>query len=182
MFAKINHLAITTDYYAVNAKFYEALFGMKTSQSPRPESAVALGDGARKLDDVGPVDHRLVDAAVLLLESLGVGLRHAILPLDVVPGVYPDFEPLVAHAAQDAGQRARPKIIGDRQPQFAGELGGVHVPIGCVAQCQQLAGMSDQAFAGGGEAGAALAAPEQRLPAHLLQLADLLADRRLRPA
>jgi len=28
MFAKINHLAITSDLYASNARFYMALFGM----------------------------------------------------------------------------------------------------------------------------------------------------------
>ena len=45
MFAKIKHLAIISDNYALLSRFYEALFGMKTSKSPRPESAVAIGDG-----------------------------------------------------------------------------------------------------------------------------------------
>jgi len=45
MFAKIKHLAIISDNYVLLSRFYEALFGMKTSKSPRPESAVAIGDG-----------------------------------------------------------------------------------------------------------------------------------------
>ena len=45
MFAKINHMAITSDHYALNGKFYEALFGMKPSSKPRPARAVVLGDG-----------------------------------------------------------------------------------------------------------------------------------------
>ena len=42
---KIKHLAIISDNYALLSRFYEALFGMRTSKSPRPESAVAIGDG-----------------------------------------------------------------------------------------------------------------------------------------
>ena len=38
---------------------------------------VALRDGARQLDDLARVHQRLVRAAVLLLQPLGVGLRHA---------------------------------------------------------------------------------------------------------
>ena len=45
MFAKLKHLAIISDNYVLLSRFYEALFGMKTSKSPRPESAVAIGDG-----------------------------------------------------------------------------------------------------------------------------------------
>jgi catechol 2,3-dioxygenase-like lactoylglutathione lyase family enzyme len=45
MFAKIKHLAIISDNYALLSRFYEALFGMKTGKSPRPQSAVAIGDG-----------------------------------------------------------------------------------------------------------------------------------------
>src|SRR5258706_5025267 len=45
MSAKIKHLAIISDNYSLLSRFYQALFGMKTSKSPRPESAVAIGDG-----------------------------------------------------------------------------------------------------------------------------------------
>lgn len=45
MFAKLNHLAIVSENYAASGKFYEAVFGMKTSPNARPESAVVVGDG-----------------------------------------------------------------------------------------------------------------------------------------
>ena len=45
MFAQIKHLAIISDNYTLLSRFYQALFGMKSSQSPRPESAVAISDG-----------------------------------------------------------------------------------------------------------------------------------------
>jgi catechol 2,3-dioxygenase-like lactoylglutathione lyase family enzyme len=52
MFAKINHLAITSDNYSTNAKFYEALFGMKTSSKGRPARAVPVGDGQIGLNNI----------------------------------------------------------------------------------------------------------------------------------
>ena len=45
MFAKVNHLAITSDNYAKNARFYQALFGMKASNTQRPARACPVGDG-----------------------------------------------------------------------------------------------------------------------------------------
>jgi catechol 2,3-dioxygenase-like lactoylglutathione lyase family enzyme len=42
---KLNHVAIASDHYALNGRFYEALFGMKTSSKPRPARSVVLGDG-----------------------------------------------------------------------------------------------------------------------------------------
>ena len=36
MFARINHLAICTTQYAMNARFYQALFGMKAANVQRP--------------------------------------------------------------------------------------------------------------------------------------------------
>jgi catechol 2,3-dioxygenase-like lactoylglutathione lyase family enzyme len=45
VFAKINHVAIASDNYALNGKFYEALFGMKPSSKPRPSRSVVIGDG-----------------------------------------------------------------------------------------------------------------------------------------
>jgi hypothetical protein len=58
MFAKINHLAISTDYYAVNAKFYQALFGMSTSSNPRPARAVPVGDRQIGLNNIPRRDGR----------------------------------------------------------------------------------------------------------------------------
>ncbi len=45
MSARLNHIAIASDYYAINGRFYEALFGMKPSSRPRPARSVVIGDG-----------------------------------------------------------------------------------------------------------------------------------------
>ena len=45
MFAKINHVAIVSDDYALLAKFYESVFGMRTSSKTRPARATTVGDG-----------------------------------------------------------------------------------------------------------------------------------------
>lgn len=45
MFARLNHVAIASDDYALNGKFYEALFGMRPARTPRPARSVVLGDG-----------------------------------------------------------------------------------------------------------------------------------------
>lgn len=53
MFAKINHLAIASDVYAVNARFYQALFGMKAGDSNgRPSRAVPVSDGQVGLNNI----------------------------------------------------------------------------------------------------------------------------------
>jgi len=41
--AKVNHVAIASDQYALNGKFYEALFGMKPSSKPRPAALRCAG-------------------------------------------------------------------------------------------------------------------------------------------
>ena len=43
--SRVNHVAIASDHYAINGRFYEALFGMKPSSKPRPARSVVLGDG-----------------------------------------------------------------------------------------------------------------------------------------
>lgn len=45
MFAQLNHIAITSDQYAIIAKFYEALFGLRTPKNPRPARACVVSDG-----------------------------------------------------------------------------------------------------------------------------------------
>lgn len=45
MSVRLNHVAIASDQYAMNGRFYQALFGMKTSSKPRPARAVTVGDG-----------------------------------------------------------------------------------------------------------------------------------------
>jgi catechol 2,3-dioxygenase-like lactoylglutathione lyase family enzyme len=45
MFAKIRHVAIVSDQYALQGKFYESLFGMTTAAEKRSDRAVTVGDG-----------------------------------------------------------------------------------------------------------------------------------------
>jgi catechol 2,3-dioxygenase-like lactoylglutathione lyase family enzyme len=53
MFARINHIAIASDLYAVNSRFYQALFGMKAGDSNgRPARAVPVSDGWIGLNNI----------------------------------------------------------------------------------------------------------------------------------
>src|SRR4030081_985551 len=45
MFAQINHVAIISHQYNTLGKFYEAVFGLKSSGKGRPASAITIGDG-----------------------------------------------------------------------------------------------------------------------------------------
>ena len=45
MFARIKHVAMVSDQYALQGKFYESLFGMTTAPEKRSERAVTVGDG-----------------------------------------------------------------------------------------------------------------------------------------
>lgn len=45
MFAKLKHIALVSDHYAVQGKFYEAAFGMRVAADTRPERAVTVSDG-----------------------------------------------------------------------------------------------------------------------------------------
>ncbi len=45
MFAKINHVAIVSEKYALLASFYESLFGMKRSSKGKINRAITVGDG-----------------------------------------------------------------------------------------------------------------------------------------
>jgi len=58
MFAKINHLAICGMNYAANARFYQALFGMKASNAQRPARAAPVGDGQIGLNNIPLRDGR----------------------------------------------------------------------------------------------------------------------------
>ena len=58
MFAKINHLAICTTNYATNARFYQALFGMKAANIQRPARAAPVGDGQIGLNNIPLRDGR----------------------------------------------------------------------------------------------------------------------------
>src|SRR5438477_504833 len=43
--AKIKHIAIVSDQYALEGRFYEAVFGMRTAADKRPDRAVTVSDG-----------------------------------------------------------------------------------------------------------------------------------------
>lgn len=45
MSTRIRHVAIVSDQYALEGRFYEAMFGMKTAAETRPERAVTVSDG-----------------------------------------------------------------------------------------------------------------------------------------
>jgi catechol 2,3-dioxygenase-like lactoylglutathione lyase family enzyme len=45
LFAKINHVAIVSEKYALLASFYESLFGMKRSPKGKINRAITVGDG-----------------------------------------------------------------------------------------------------------------------------------------
>jgi predicted enzyme related to lactoylglutathione lyase len=45
MSAKINHLAIVSENYAILGQFYQAVFGLKSSGHQRPGRAITVGDG-----------------------------------------------------------------------------------------------------------------------------------------
>lgn len=45
MTAKMKHLAIVSDNYAIEGRFYEAMFGLKTFAKAGADSAVAVSDG-----------------------------------------------------------------------------------------------------------------------------------------
>jgi len=45
MGARIRHIAIVSDQYALLGRFYEAIFGMRTADDKRPERAVTVSDG-----------------------------------------------------------------------------------------------------------------------------------------
>ncbi len=45
MFSKINHVAIVSENYARSALFYQAVFGMRTSDKTRAARAQTVGDG-----------------------------------------------------------------------------------------------------------------------------------------
>lgn len=64
MFAQLRHIAIVSDHYALEGKFYQAVFGMTTADDTRPERAVTVSDGhvglninPRKAGRPGGLDH-----------------------------------------------------------------------------------------------------------------------------
>ncbi len=79
MFAEINHMAMISPNYPLLGKFYEAVFGLKTSSKSRPNGAVTVGDGRVGLNIipkrdgyVGGLDHfgMVVDDVDAVLERM----------------------------------------------------------------------------------------------------------------
>lgn len=88
MFAKLNHLAITTDQYTLLGMFYRAYFGMKVSgDTERERSAISVGDGyvgmtliPRRPGRRGGLDH------------FGIEVADFAKACDRIAAKYPDIE------------------------------------------------------------------------------------------
>ncbi len=96
MSAKIRHIAIVSDQYALEGRFYEAVFGMRTAADTRPERAVTVSDGyvglninPRKAGRAGGLDHFGVE--VEDAERLCAQLRERYPAIEVLkrPGTRP---------------------------------------------------------------------------------------------
>lgn len=104
MFARINHVAIASDQYAVNGKFYEALFGMRPSSKPRPARSVVLGDGYVGLNCIPRREGRTSG-----LDHFGIEVADLELALSRIkkfdPGLEtlkrPPIRPFAAYSAHD---------------------------------------------------------------------------------
>ncbi len=81
MFAKLNHLAIVSEKYALSCRFYEAYFGMNTAQGVRAEGAGVIGDGY-----VGMNINPRVPGRGGRLEHFGFEVRDAQTALDRLKG------------------------------------------------------------------------------------------------
>src|SRR5260370_36628308 len=94
--AKIKHIAIVSGQYALEGRFYEAVFGMRTAADRRPERAVTVSDGyvglninPRKAGRPAGLDHFGVE--VEDAEQVCARLRERYPPLQVLkpPGTRP---------------------------------------------------------------------------------------------
>ena len=56
--AKLNHIAIASDYYAMNALYYQALFGLRAAKNFRPARAQVVSDGVVGMNIVPRRDGR----------------------------------------------------------------------------------------------------------------------------
>ena len=87
MFAQINHMAMNSANWPMMAKFYEAMFGLKTSgKVSRPANGVSVGDGyvglnINPLRDgyIGGLDHfgMKVDSVDVALERMRKKLKRS---------------------------------------------------------------------------------------------------------
>jgi len=90
MFAKLKHLAIVSDQYALLGRFYEALFGMK----PSPDNHPAL-------DRQGLLDYTRALEALGFLHVIDYSVRHPGPPPSNRPPRGPGQLPRRAYPMQD---------------------------------------------------------------------------------
>lgn len=104
MFAKLNHIAIASDYYAINARFYEALFGLKTAKNYRPARAVVVSDGSVGMNIIPRREGRAsgLDHFGLEVEDLNLAIeRIAKFDKTLAAIKRPSVRPFAAYSAHD---------------------------------------------------------------------------------
>jgi catechol 2,3-dioxygenase-like lactoylglutathione lyase family enzyme len=87
MFAKLNHIAVISEKYAVTGKFYEALFGMKSVNQLSPTNAIVVGDGYVGLN----INPRYV-ARPARLDHFGIEVEDVEIAYDRLRRNYPRVE------------------------------------------------------------------------------------------
>lgn len=87
MFSKINHVAIVSDNYAKSAQFYQAAFGMRTSEKARPGRAITVGDGYVGLN----INPRRAGRAAGL-DHFGIEVEDAETAFDRIRSKYPSVQ------------------------------------------------------------------------------------------
>jgi len=87
MFAKLNHLAIVSERYALSGKFYEAVFGMKSVDQLSPTNAIVVGDGYLGLN----INPRYV-ARPARLDHFGLEVSDAETAFERIRRKYPRIE------------------------------------------------------------------------------------------
>jgi catechol 2,3-dioxygenase-like lactoylglutathione lyase family enzyme len=87
MFSKINHVAIVSENYAKSALFYQAVFGMRTSERTRPARALTVGDGYVGLN----INPRRAGRAAGL-DHFGIEVEDAETALDRMRKKYPSVK------------------------------------------------------------------------------------------
>ncbi len=104
MNARVNHIAIASDHYAINGRFYQALFGMQLSSKPRPARSVVLGDGYVGMNVIPRREGRYsgLDHFGIEVDDLDETLRR-IQAFDASLGVVkrPPIRPFAAYSAHD---------------------------------------------------------------------------------
>jgi predicted enzyme related to lactoylglutathione lyase len=122
MFARINHMAITSPNWPMMGRFYEAVFGLQNSGRSRPMNASTVGDGYAGLNinpqrdgQVGGLDHFgiTVDDANEVLERARKKFPEAAIVKR------PSTRPFAAFSGADPGgnvfdlsERAKTKLDG----------------------------------------------------------------------